>query len=670
MNDYTKLTLAVLVAFIIVSIVAISPVAAQDDIDTSNLDIGDINAPDEADIEEEIQFESSAEIPDLPADWSAELEFNLYVDESQVGTQEISIEDGESTDVIINHQLQEDGDKEVYFEIVGELTREGALSEQSADIDQTTQTITIEVIDDGADDDDDGIIGDDDDGADDDDDGIIGDDDDGADDDDGIIDDGPELGSVSVEGATFVAPDTIQNDIDEVRDDLPAGLEHRNVPNAFVLASSDQIYVVLTSEEPEEGYASVEGQSVDLGAVGLSDITITGNQETVNIQPIVADDVEFTSPSEVNVQEVYENTEQYDRQYVEINANHRSIAVDYEETEFAATSGVLVEEPLEAEELFGSVGEQSQTALDDLDGDNIGNVLGDLSQARVVTTSYETEYWDNTEVTMQGIVAGPDTPAGEFIQVQQEDSILPTDSNTPILYKTDTDYEAESVGDISEIAANPGSYDGQTVQFETNLYMNTISSATVIESATGTQLPVDTILHGGVGWEQLPEDRDDVVGIIAASSIEQTTLSETRDGKYEVTGEVVSTDRIEGDLPGGYILIAYNLERTGSIDTASPADVIEEQSSSVSNVLEQQANPDADVSSSSTDTPAETTEEEEVTEEDDEVDTTEENETDTTESSQPETDEEDTGAGESDSIIEEVVDIISGLFGSTNPAIM
>ena len=642
MNNYTKLTLAVLVAFIIVSIVAISPVAAQDDIDTSNLDIGDFSAPDEADLGEEVQFESSAEIPNLPADWSAELEFNLYIDGSQVGTQDISIEDGESADVTINHQLQEDGDKEVYFEIVGELTREGALSDQSVDIDQTTQTVTIEVIDDGADDDDDGIIGDD---------------------DDGIIDDRPELGSVSVEGATFVAPDTIQNDIDELRDNLPAGLEDRNAPNAFVLASSDQIYVVLTSEEPEEGYASVEGQSVELGVVGQSDITITGNQETVNIQPIVADDVEFTSPSEVSVQEVYENTEQYDRQYVEINSNHRSIAVDYQETEFAATSGVLVEEPLEAEELFGSVGEQSQTALDDLDGDNIGNVLGDLSQARVVTTSYETEYWDNTEVTMQGIVAGPDTPAGEFIQVQQEDSILPTDSNTPILYKTDTDYEAESVGDISEIAANPAAYDGQTVQFETNLYMNTISSKQAIESATGTPLPpVDTILHGGVGWEQLPEDRDDVVGIIAASSIEQTTLSETRDGRYEVTGEIVSTDRIEGDLPRGYILIAYDLERTGSIDTASPADIIEEQSSSVSNVLEQQVNPDADTSSSSTDTPAETTEEGEVTEEEDETDT------DTSGSSQTETDQEDTGSDESGGVIEDIIDIISGLFGSTNPA--
>lgn len=642
MDNKVKLTLTVVAAIIIASVVAIGPVAAQDDIDTSNLDIGDISAPDEADIGEEVQFESSAEIPDLPADWSAELEFDLYIDGSQVGTQEISIEDGKSSDVTINHQLQEDGDKEVYFEITGKLTREGAINQQSVDIDQTTQPVTIEVIDDSADDNDDSAD----------------------DDNDRIIDDGPELGSVSVEGATFVAPDTIQNDIDEVRDNLPAGLQNTNVPNAFVLASSDQIYVVLTNEEPEEGYASVEGQSVDLGATGLSEITISGNQETVNIQPIVADDVEFTSPSEVSVQEVYENTEQYDRQYVEINANHRSIAVDYEEAEFAATAGVLVEEPLEAEELFGSVGEQSRTALDGLDGNNIGGVLGDISQARVVTTSYETEYWDNTEVTMQGIVAGPDTPAGEFIQVQQEDSILPTDSNTPILYKTDTDYEAESVGDISEIAANPAAYDDQTVQFETNLYMNTISSKQAIESATGTPLPpVDTILHGGVGWEQLPEDRDDVVGIIAASSIEQTTLSETRDGKYEVTGEVVSTEKIEGDLPRGYILIAYDLERTGSIDTASPTDIIEEQSSSVSNVLEQQANPDEDASTSSTDTPAETTEEE-LTEEEDETDT------DTAGSSQPETDQEDTGSDESGSIIEDIVDTISGLFGSTNPVAM
>jgi hypothetical protein len=216
--------------------------------------------------------------------------------------------------------------------------------------------------------------------------------------------------------------------------------------------------------------------------------------------------------------------------------------------------------------------------------------------------------------------------------------------------------------------------------------MNTISTKRVTESATGSQLPpVDTILHGGVGWEQLPESRDDLIGIVAASSIEQRQLSETRRGKYRVIGEVVSTDRIEGDLPRGSVLIAYDLERVGSIETASAGDLIEEQSSAVSDTLERQANPEVDASASATGdgrTEESTTEQPENT---DEESTQDEATDESTEASNEESNAESASEGgeqdetESDSNsdadqsdqssssggVEEIIsDIISGLFGT------
>ena len=706
MTTNSTLTSLILMALIIALVGASSPVAAQSGVDASNLDIGDINAPSEATSGETVTVESSGEIPTLPADWSADLEFTLYVDGSQVGTQEVSLTDGGSVDIAIQHQVQGSGETEVYFDVSGQLTREGSFSEQSTSIDRTTQTVSIDVlaedtgddtqeeVEDTVDETEDTVndaedetkdtVDDAEDQVDDTQENIDDTTDDVEDTADDVQDgvDGSQLEkttenlgtSVSIEGAAFVAPDSIQSEVDEVREDIPDAVSENAASQGFVVATSDNLYLVFTANDPQEGYASVEGTSYNLG-----DITLTGNQNSLDIQPIVADSVEFREPTQVSVGEVYENTDEYDRQYVEIDANHRSISLDYEESTYEATAGVLVDDPLAPEELFGAVGEQSNTVLNGLNGDNVGNVLGDISRPHVVTASYEMEYWDNTPVTMSGIIADPTSPTGKFIQAQQEDNLLPTDSSTPILYTIDKSYDAQSVSGISEISSNPSAYNGETVSFEANLYMNTISTKRVAESATGSQLPpVDTILHGGVAWEQLPENRDDLIGIIAASSIEQRQLSETRRGKYRVIGEVVSTDRIEGDLPRGSVLIAYDLERVGSIETASAGDLIEEQSSAVSDTLERQANPEVDASTSTTgdgDTETSTTEQTEDGEETQKEanEANEETDTDSTSSSdQQEETASDTSSdadqsdqsSDSGGMSEIISDIISGLLGT------
>ena len=117
--------------------------------DTSNLNIGEIDAPVEVSVNEEANFESNAEIPNLPADWSAELEFILYENKgggaSRLGTQEVTVEDGESVDISIEHEFQEAGSKQLYFQINGEITREGRISSQTATIDRQTRQVTTDV---------------------------------------------------------------------------------------------------------------------------------------------------------------------------------------------------------------------------------------------------------------------------------------------------------------------------------------------------------------------------------------------------------------------------------------------------------------------------------------------------------------------------------------------
>ena len=555
------------------SVASISPVAAQDGIDASNLDIGETTAPSEVELGEEIEITSSAAIPDLPADWSAQLEFAAYADDSQVGAQEVDIEDGDTVDVSVDHSFQQAGSTEVYFEVTGELTREGAVTEQSATIDRTTSSVVVDVIDNdsGESEDPQG---------------------DGGSTGDQVEDAANELGTdISMEGAVFAAPESVQNQADDLRETVLT--DTSRVSHAFVLATSDDLYLVLTDEEPVEGYASIKGAKV-----GPTDISLAGSGTSdLELKPIRATEVEYRDPSEASVEEVYQNTEDYRREYVEFTANHRSIALDDEQSDYKTTTGLLVDDPISPEHLFGTVGEHSYTTLNELNEDTVGSVLGDRSRPHVVTTAYgtDTDYWDNAPVTMTGIVASPRSPAGEFIRSQQKYDTLPADSGTPILYVTAKQYDAQSVS-ISDLSEDPAAYEGDTVRFESNLYMNTISSKRVIES-TGTKMPpVDTVLHGGVAWKQLPENRDDLVGVIAASSITQDRLSRDRTGTYEVTGEVISTDKIEGDLPQGTVLLAYDLEKTGSIETASVGDLGVQQSEDISAALERQTNPELDAS--------------------------------------------------------------------------
>ncbi|GAA0530888.1 hypothetical protein GCM10008994_01840 [Halorubrum ejinorense] len=567
-----------IISVILVSVVVLAgltaPVTAQEEVDTSELKISEVTTPSEVDIDEKAELASDATISDLPADWSAQLKFTAYANNSKLGTQEVSVEDGETVDVSLSHSFEEAGPKEIYFEVTGELTREGALTEQSSSIDRTTPSKIINIVDPSSTKTGDTPGGDE----------SIGDQVDSTSD---------KLGpEISTEGAAFVAPGSIQDQVDDLRETLPLGEDR--VSHAFVLATSDNLYLVLTDKEPVEGYASIQGTELDANEISLD------RRNSLEFKPVRATGVEYQEPSKASVGRVYRNTDDYRRDYVEFTANHRSIAIDDEQSDYKLTTGVLVDDPIESEELFRTIGGQSHAMLDQLNRDTVGGVLGDLSRPHIITTEPDTKarYWQNTAVTMTGIVTSPESPAGEFIRSQQKYNTLPTDPDTPVLYVTNSQYNPQSVS-ISEISEDPSAYEGDTVQFESSLYMKTISSKRIIES-TGTKMPpIDTVLHGGVAWDRQPDTRDDLVGVIAASSITQNQLSKERTGTYKVTGEVISTDKIKGNLSQGYVLIAYNLERTGDLDTTSISDLSVQQSSKISKVLQRQTNPTIETSDSS-----------------------------------------------------------------------
>jgi hypothetical protein len=94
---------------------------------------------------------------------------------------------------------------------------------------------------------------------------------------------------------------------------------------------------------------------------------------------------------------------------------------------------------------------------------------------------------------------------------------------------------------------------------------------------------------------------------MAASSLTQKQLSSDRTGTYEVTGEIITTDKIEGELPQGTVFLAYDLKKTGTIETASLGELGEQHSTEISRVLERQANPNLDASAETSTEDAEET---------------------------------------------------------------
>ncbi|MEZ3170135.1 hypothetical protein ABNG03_05810 [Halorubrum sp. RMP-47] len=557
----------VIVTLITASLTLTAPVTAQNGIDTSKLEIGEPVGPSEVEVGQKTIITSTASIPSLPADWSAELEFTAYANGTQIGTQAVSLKDGDTVSISVAHSFEQVSSKDVHFEVTGELSRKGALAEQTAAIDRTTSSVLVTVVDGNSSDDEEEQK------------------DTGSDDRTAIL-----ASEVATEGAVFVAPESIQSQVDDLREGLPPRVDR--VSHAFVLATSNGLHLTLTDTQPKEGYASVEGTELNVENISI-DRSGTDNLE---LNPIRSTNVEYRDPSKASIEAVSQDPGEYRRELLEFTANHRSIALDDEQSEYKATAGVLVDDPLSAQELFGTLGERSSTTLNEVQGDTIGSVLSDRSQPHIVTTAYgtETDYWENMPVTMSGIVATPQSPVGEFIQSQREFNTLAVDSGTPILYVIDQQHDTQRVT-IADLSTNTAAYEGDIVRFESNLYMNSISSKRVIES-TGTKMPpVDTVLHGGVAWDKQPDSRDDIIGVVAASSITQKQLTAVRTGTYDVLGEVVSANDIKGYRGEGAVLLAYDLEKTNSLDGSSVSDLVKQESTELSKVLERQANPTRDV---------------------------------------------------------------------------
>lgn len=386
--------------------------------------------------------------------------------------------------------------------------------------------------------------------------------------------------TTTVEGAAFAVPKSLEDEVAEYRENAPQELDAQ----AFVLATQDELYIVFTQKEPTKGVASVEGPVFEQELV-------TGN---LTYGVIAATSTSFeTTGTEVGVQEVSDNSEQYRLELVRVNAHYRRVSTltdpdDEEDFTLSTTSGVLVENPQTVESLFQNVGSNARALSRDTSTEQIDTILKKPQKEHLHTFSFETKFWADAEATVDAIVLDPQSAAQQFIGEYDSAGVAHAEDGEPILYVVREDFHPQQVDNVASIKSQSETLDGEVVETEVRLYQEKISVQETLEHNTGCnpdvleiqtpQGPVcvnvvqDNLLHGGIAWNSIPQSREDALLAMGVNSSHQDAPSEFDQGRYRIKGEVVSTSRLSNTLPEGSILVIYDIDHVGNIDYESVAE--------------------------------------------------------------------------------------------------
>lgn len=406
--------------------------------------------------------------------------------------------------------------------------------------------------------------------------------------------------TTTAEGAAFSVPESLEDDVEAYRNNVSRDLQ----TYSFVVATQDELYVVFTDREPRTGAASVNG-TVLSGPISSGNLTfgvVSATNASVN-----------TTGTEVSIQEVSENSGQYQRELVRIDAHFRRISTLSDPDTgsnytLSTTSGVLINDSRNTSALFQEVGNKTSVLSRNASAENIDTILNSSSRSHLHTFSFTTAFWTDAEATVDAIVLGPQSAAQQFIDEYDQPGVAHAEAGEPILYTVQQDLQPRQIADVASIKSQSDSLDGEVVETEVKLYQERISVQETLEHSTDcgvdlleVQTPQgsvcvnvvqDNLLHGGVAWNSTPQSRDDGLLVVGASSLHQDSPTELRQGRYRIEGEVVPSSRVNESLPDGTVLVIYDLERIGDIDYEATAqeskDIIENQTSELTSQLRQQ----------------------------------------------------------------------------------
>jgi len=403
-----------------------------------------------------------------------------------------------------------------------------------------------------------------------------------------------------VDGAAFLTPDQLESDISDFRGDFGVLPE-----NDFVVANASELYVVFTDETPKRGYATIQGTELT-GSIQHGDLTFDLIEaSSVNINQTGA---------ETTVGDIVSNPGQYSFELVRLQEHHQQLAIrtrdETGDLSFPVTTGIISEEDLSPSALFDKAARKIRSGIYDPVDAKLAARLGQFGDPFLYCGSFMNEFWEATAPTMDGLILPSGTKARDFLNEFDEQGVLFEAANEPFLSHVATQYE--NATQLSDAAAVSEQADGDIVTIEADVYQITISIQELIEETTSctdpdlvripnigcVPVPTDVVVHAGVLWTDIPSDEGDVAPLIGFSSWEQFDTTKIRNGTYSLTGEVVSTSRIDDSLPEATALLINDMEFVSEVDyTSLPSDatnLIENLTEEFNSVLKSQAEVDGD----------------------------------------------------------------------------
>lgn len=368
-------------------------------------------------------------------------------------------------------------------------------------------------------------------------------------------------GDGSVSGVAMPLSPSQEADALASMEEMVDGLSGVSVrAHAMVVVSSDGTWwMVYTDQEPQAGKAVVEGRVFrprDLGS------------ETRGI--VFADRVSFSRDgARISMSELESNPGRYAGELVSVTTRYKQLSFATEHGSSSRVSfstwGALQAMPVPLIERPGVAGRWTTLNLSSAEyGASRNRELGTRLWGVNLTQSVGGQrYWIDakTRVTI---------------------GVVPTGGGY-LYYLVDTAIPAQSVPGPRTIAKNGEQLNGSVVSTSGQLVGARISTQesllaaarcapmSVTNPVTGClPIPTDATIHVGVLFEGVPDDPRAFVFYYALSNHHQQQAVTLESGTYDVTGRVRSTDQLSPQLPSGYALEAYDLERTGSL-TASEA---------------------------------------------------------------------------------------------------
>lgn len=512
-------------AILLVVVSTMPPVSAQQE-DSISLDV-----PSSVTAGATAEITGHVSLRDRPGTWETTVQVTLKVDGSVVATRDVTVTDGETTTVSFSHSFDSPGTHTVI--VTGSASFGSYSYERSAET-----SLTVEA---------------------------AGDDDVSASTPDVTTPNGP---TQSVEGAIFPVPAGLQDEVSSYRAKTD-GL----APHAVIVATESTAYIAFTSEPLEKGAGSVTGRV-------LSEDALTVDGITFGAMVVSSADLQ-ENPRRVAVGPLAEPPNDYALEEVAVEAHHSVAAVRHQpeaggDIDSPGTLGVLTQDSAAHRNLTGA----AATAVFNPSAEPLPD-----ASPRVFTQSTRRGFWANGEATVSGVVLPPGTTAREVVTTFDASGITARADGEVLLSVTTVEQQARQVQSVESLVS--GDVPGTMVRVESNMIQTRVSTQELLMQTTpcgDTKVPVkevcvpvpsDVLVHSGVAWDASVESTEQAIVILGASSRVQEEIVTAQQGRYRITGRMVSLQTIDGRLPDRRALLVTDLERVGAVQGSVPTGIIQ-----------------------------------------------------------------------------------------------